>query len=82
MIGGGCPLTDNVEFASFDRVDELDVDDCCIEGADRLGGCLGLREDTFIVEAGLEGPGVLAGGRVSAEMPFTAGWVGKLWFLV
>lgn len=82
LIGGGCPLTDNVEFVSFDRADELDVDGCRIEGADRLGGCLGLGEDTFIVEAGLEGPDVLAGGRVSAETPFTAGWAGKLSFLV
>jgi hypothetical protein len=75
-------LTDNVEFVSVDRVDELEVDGCRIEGAGEIGGCLGLGEDTFIVVVGLEGPGVLAGGSVSAETPFTAGFAGKLSFLV
>ena len=82
MIVGGWPLTDNVEFAPADRVDELEVDGWRIEGADGLGECLGLGEDTFIAAVGLEGPGMLAGGRVLTETPFTAGLVGKPSFLV
>ena len=82
LIVGGCPLADNVEFGSVERVDELEVDGCRIEGAGEMGGCLGLGEDTFITVVDLEGPGVLAGGRVSAETPFTAGLAGKLSFLV
>ena len=82
MIVGGCPLTDNIEFVSVDRVDELEVDGCRIEGAGGMGGCLGLGEDTFIAVVGLEGPGVLAGWRVSTETPFAAGLAGKLSFLV
>ena len=75
-------MTDNTEFVSVDRVDELEVDGCRIEGADRLGESLGLGEDTFIAVVGLEGPGVLAEGRTLAVTPFTAGLVGKLSFLV
>jgi len=81
LIVCGCPLVDNVEFVWVDRVDELEVDDCRIEGACGLGECLGLGEDTFIAVVGLEGPDVLAGGRVPAETPFAAGLVGKLSFL-
>jgi hypothetical protein len=81
LIVGGRPLTDNVEFVSVDRADELEVDGCCIEGADRLGECLRLGEDTFIAAADLEGPGVLTGESVSAETPFTAGLGGRLSFL-
>jgi hypothetical protein len=82
LVVGGCPLTDNVELVSVDRVDELGVDGCRIEGAGGLGECLGLGEDTFMAVVGLEGPGVLTGGRVLAEAPFTAGLVGRLSFLV
>ena len=82
MIVGGFQLTDDVEFVSVDRVDELEVDGCRIEGAGEMGGCLGLGEDTFTAVVGLEGPGVLEGGRVLAETPFTAGLAGKLSFLV
>lgn len=79
---GGWPLTDNVKFVSAECVDELEVDGCRIEGASKLGECLGLGEDTFIAVVGLEGPGVLAGGRVPAETPFAAGLGGELSFLV
>ena len=82
MIVGGCPLADDVEFVSVDRVDELEVDGCRIEGAGGLGGCLGLGEDTFIAVVGLEGPDLLAGVSVLAERPFTVGLVGKPPFLV
>jgi len=82
LIVGRCPLADNIEFVSVDRVDELEVDGCRIEGAGEIGGCLGLGGDTFTAVVGLEGPGVLAGGRVSAETPFTPGLAGKLSFLV
>ena len=75
-------MTDNIEFVSVDRVDELEVDGCRIEGADRLGESLGLDKDTFIVVVGLEGPGVLVVGRILAVTPFTAGLEGKLSFLV
>lgn len=66
-------MTDSDEFVSVDRADELEVVGCRIEGADRLGGSLGLGEDTFIAAAGLEGPEVLTGGSVLTEAPFTAG---------
>lgn len=74
-------MTDNVEFVSVDRADELEVDGCRIEGEGRQGGCLGLGDDTFIAAVGLEGPGVLTGESVSTETPFTAGLGGKLSFL-
>lgn len=74
-------MTDGVEFISFDRADELEVDGCRIEGADREGERLRLGGDTFKVVVGFEGPGVLDRGNVSAETPFTAGLRGKLSFL-
>jgi len=86
LIVGGCPLTDNVEFVSVDRADELEVDGCRIEGADRLGGSLGLGEDTFIAAIGLEVPEVLEGVCALTETPFTVGLGDKPsfleWFLV
>lgn len=86
MIVGGCPLTDKVEFVSADRADELEVDGCRIEGADRLGGSLGLGEDTFIAAIGLEVPEVLEGVCALTETPFTVGLGDKPsfleWFLV
>ena len=74
-------MADNLKFVSVDCVDELEVDGCRIKGADGLGECLGLGEDTFIAVVGLEGPEVVA-GRVLAVTPFTAGLAGKLSFLV
>ena len=82
MVAGGRPFTDSFELVSAESVDELEVDGCRIEGAGGPGKCLGLGEDTFIAVVGLESPGALAGGRVPAETPFTAGLVGKLSFLV
>jgi hypothetical protein len=81
LIVGGCPLTDNVEFVSVDRAEELEVNGCRIEGAGRPGECGGLGEGTFIAAVGLEGPEVVAGEGVLAETPFTAGLGGKLSFL-
>ena len=78
LIGGGCPLTGNVGLVSVDCVDEVEVDSCRIEGTGGLGECLGLGGGTFIAVVGLEDPGVLAGGKVLAETPFTAGLVGIL----
>ena len=81
MVVGGRPLAVNFELVSADNVDELEVDGCRIAGAGGPGKRLGLGEDTFIAVVGLESPGALAGLRVLAETPLTAGLVGELSFL-